>query len=219
MLDNPRDFVIYNSQIVNQQIGESSPGMKILFKASLPDAVHDSAAQEEASEFLPKTKHGEVLDELIPWSQQPNTPFSVLWLIGPKSNLAHLATRRVPESHIAASFFFPSAEGAQGGYQSARRLFPTIAYQLATHFPAYEAILEAKLRRNRTLVSKSLQIQFRELITQPFEELVEPEMFGRRRLIVVEGLEESKSPHSRCEIIQILTTQTRGLPFRWLVQY
>ncbi|KXN83783.1 hypothetical protein AN958_01060 [Leucoagaricus sp. SymC.cos] len=181
--------------------------------------MHDSAVQEDAAEYLPKTRHGEILDELIPWSQQPNTRFSTMCFLGPKSNLAHLVTARVPESHLAASFFFPSVEGGpQANSRSERRLFPTIAWQLAIHFPPYKALLETKLCRDPGLVDKALRLQFRELIVQPFEELIaQGDTIGQRRLIIVEGLEECKSSHARREIPRILMTETKTLPFRWAV--
>jgi hypothetical protein len=154
------------------------------------------------------------------WAQDPNPSFSSIWVTGPKSNLAHLCAASL-EGHLAASFFFPSRGELEGDDDPRpRSFFTTIAYQLSILFPAYQELLELKIHRDPGLVHKALQVQFRELISRPFRELLErgEALDSRRDIIIVEGLEEYKSVQALSVLLRILTaSDARLLPFRWVV--
>ncbi|KAF9447836.1 hypothetical protein P691DRAFT_90365 [Macrolepiota fuliginosa MF-IS2] len=136
-----------------------------------------------------------------------------MWLTGLKSNLAQLCTEKVQEE-LAATFCFLESTTTE----DPRRFFTTLANQIATHIPAYAEILDDKLRRNPDLVSKSLKIQFEELIAAPIKELLERGIdLGPRRVIVVEGIDECAGMHARCEIIGTILGSARGLPFYWAI--
>ncbi|KAF5360666.1 hypothetical protein D9756_004455 [Leucocoprinus leucothites] len=201
--------VMKNPVFVENHLERHGRGIKLLYNASLPEAAHDSAAYEFVPESLPKTRHGHILEDLSTWAQHPSPPISSLWILGPKSNLAHLCADKLGD-YLAASFFF----SRELGVDDPTRFFPTIAYQLATHFPTYETLIDAKLRRSPGPISKSLKIQFRELIVQPFQQLgAREETIGSRRLIMVNGLDDCKGDQARKELLRILTTETEALPF------
>ncbi|KAF5360669.1 hypothetical protein D9756_004451 [Leucocoprinus leucothites] len=189
-------------------------GIELLRNASRMEAAHDSSDNEFAADSLPRTRHSSILEDLSTWAQQPNRPFSSLWFVGPESNLAHLCADKL-ENYLAASFFF----SRELGVDDPRRFSTTIAYQLALHFPAYEALIDAKLRRNPGLISKSLKIQFRELIAQPFQQLRGggATTIESRQIIIINGLDECKGNRARQELLRILTTETEPLPFLWVV--
>jgi hypothetical protein len=195
-------------------------GIKTLFENSLPSAIHDSAAQEAAAESLPRTRHGNLVGELAYWAQDTHTPFSSIWVTGPKSNLAHLCVAEL-ENHLAASFFFPRRGEFEGGDDPRpRSFFTTIAYQLSILLPAYRELLELKIHRDPGLVHKALPVQFRELISRPFQELSErgEALDSQRNIIIVEGLEEYKSVQALSVLLRILTaSDARQPPFRWVV--
>jgi hypothetical protein len=122
---------------------------------------------------------------------------------------------------LAASFFFPRRGELEGDYDPRpRSFFTTIAYQLSMLFPAYRELLELKIHHDPGLVHKALPVQFRELISRPFQELLErgETLDSRRDVIAVEGLEEYKSVQALSVLLHILTaSDARLLPFRWVV--
>ncbi|KAF5360698.1 hypothetical protein D9756_004441 [Leucocoprinus leucothites] len=211
-LPHAHNFVITNSVFVEHP--QRGRGIELLYNASRMEGVHDSAANEFAAESLPKTRHSSILEDLSTWAQYSSPPFSSLWIIGPESNLAHLCANKLGD-YLAASFFFSRELGVDDPTQ----FFLTIAYQLALHFPAYEALIDAKIRQSPGLVSKSLKIQFRELIARPFQQLRSrgETIDGPRQIIIVNGLDDCKGDQAKQELLRILTTETESLPFRWLV--
>ncbi|KAF9442521.1 hypothetical protein P691DRAFT_789324, partial [Macrolepiota fuliginosa MF-IS2] len=140
-------------------------GLRILHDASLPDAAYDSAARESALCFIPKTERKDFVPEFVAWARQPGS--SVMRLTGPKSDLVQLCAEKLQEE-LAASFFSPKSKRADDRCQ----VFVTLADQLAIHIPSYAEMLDVKLRRNPGLVTKSLRVQFRELISTLIEELL-----------------------------------------------
>ncbi|KAF9442526.1 hypothetical protein P691DRAFT_681340, partial [Macrolepiota fuliginosa MF-IS2] len=94
----------------------------------------------------------------------------------------------------------------------------TLADQLAIHIPSYAEILDVKLRRNPALVTKSLRVQFRELISTLIEELLARGVdLGSRNIIMVEGIDECVSVNARCEILCTILESAGALPFRWAI--
>ncbi|KAJ3560396.1 hypothetical protein NP233_g10866 [Leucocoprinus birnbaumii] len=82
-----------------------------------------------------------------------------MWVLGPRSNLAHLFAERL-EEHLTATFLFGSTVDEQGQLaDDPKQLFPTIAHQLSMHSPAYRDLLDTKLQSNPELLHKNLQIQ------------------------------------------------------------
>ncbi|KAF5361059.1 hypothetical protein D9756_004460 [Leucocoprinus leucothites] len=191
-----------------------SQGIELLYNASLLEAAHDSADNEFVAESLPKTRHGSIIERLSTWAQHSSPSFSSLWIVGPESNLAYICADRLGD-YLVASFFF----SRELGVENPRQIFTTISYQLATYFPAYEALIDTKLHRSPGLISKSLKIQFRELIARPFQQLraCGEITVGSRQIIIVNGLDECKGDRHRQELFRILTTETEPLPFKWVV--
>ncbi|KAF5349095.1 hypothetical protein D9756_009322 [Leucocoprinus leucothites] len=192
--------------------GDNSTALRILFDASIPDAVHDSRAQEVATKYLPKVPCEGIVDQITTCIHQSSAPFSLVWHSGPKSNLTHLCAERL-SNQLAATFFF----SRKCHLEDPRQFFTTIACQLAILIPAYEALLEARLRRNPSLVSKRLEVQFRELIEVPFRQLERAHEIGTQNLILVDGLDECDDLHDRYEILRIINGSKGKLPFRWLI--
>ncbi|KAJ3563315.1 hypothetical protein NP233_g9015 [Leucocoprinus birnbaumii] len=185
-------------------------GLQLLWKASSPSAIHDSATQENAAKSLRKTRHSGIIDHLSSWSQNDDTPISILCLIGPKTNLAHLCAQGLEDS-VAASFFFSQ----ELHLDSPETFIPTLAYQLAIHFPAYRPIIATTLRHNPALLTKTLKTQFHELIKRPFQELLgRGEPIGSRRLIIVGALDECVAGR---ELLRLLSAETAALPFQWII--
>ncbi|KAJ3567117.1 hypothetical protein NP233_g6573 [Leucocoprinus birnbaumii] len=153
-----------------------------------------------------------MINDLVLWAQQPAHPYRSLWIIGPESDLPHLCAKRLKDQ-LAASFF-----SKENHILDPKYFFTTIAFQLATHFPAYEEIIDAKLARYPGPASKALKVQFRELIAEPLHDLsARGELMGSRGTILVGGLDQCTGGDARREILRIIMDETISLPFRWIV--
>lgn len=144
----------------------------------------------------------------------------MVWVNGPlgvgKSAVAQTCAERLEKESLGAAFFFsrPNERDDPQGF------FTTIASQLTTHCRPYADLLEAKIRSNPSLISKSLGVQFRELIAVPFQELRAQGMdIENERLIIIDGLDECNSDNAQCDIIRIILSSatSRTLPFCWAV--
>lgn len=180
VLSSSSNLVFNNCQLIDHSAAEESgetiylnpilqginerKGRRILQDASLPGALHDSGIREVALRDIPETEQDDFVDRFIVWALLADRQF-VMWWKGPKSTLAQMCAEKA-EEQLAATFFFSRLQGVN----DPKRFFTTISHQLATHFPLYAALVEGKLRRDPYLVTKSLKVQFRELISVPFQE-------------------------------------------------
>ncbi|KAJ3563318.1 hypothetical protein NP233_g9014 [Leucocoprinus birnbaumii] len=187
-------------------------GIKALLRASQQHATHDSSLNQFIS-HLPKTSHTDLVDVLADWALGEHSAYHSLWVVGPRSNLPHLCARKL-QNNLVASYFFSE----ENRITDPSQFFPTIAYRLAIHLPAYWNILDAKLSRDPALASRSLKIQFRELISEPFQKLrARGEIsISPRPLILVSGFDQCNGDEARLEILRILTTESERIPFRWI---
>ncbi|KAF9440178.1 hypothetical protein P691DRAFT_688526, partial [Macrolepiota fuliginosa MF-IS2] len=131
-----------------------------------------------------------------------------------KSAIAQTCAEELKKlGRLGAAFFF-----AVNVREDAEQFFPTIAYQLSTKFLDYRYILDQRIRHDRTILKKSMAIQFETLIAEPFQELEKTRRgIGRRMVILVDGLDECKRPDDQSRIIDIIATAARdsATPFRW----
>ncbi|KAJ3575341.1 hypothetical protein NP233_g1171 [Leucocoprinus birnbaumii] len=97
--------------------------------------------------------------------------------------------------------------------------FTSLAYQLSTIFPEYRTLLDERIRRDETLVSKSLASQFEELIMEPLAALSEKGVVFDSRTIFIDGLDECAGVDAQVEIVLIIAmaVQKRSTPFRWAI--
>src|SRR5262249_51168453 len=158
---------------------------------SLPDAIHGSAALEFTDDSPSTTPNARIVEELISYfdqSQSSSLP-KVVVANGFESNLAQMCAKKLGDYTCATYFVSKSLRT-----DDQTKLFPTIAYQLATHFIPYAALLEAKLRRDPSLFRMSLKVQFKKLIVEPFlqvsvENKIDLGSCGHT-VIIIDGLDE-----------------------------
>jgi hypothetical protein len=145
----------------------------------------------------------------------------LFWMHGPagvgKSTIAQsCAKEAAAHGVLGASFFF----SRDNGVIDASRFFTTIAYQLSTQIDQYSTILEAKVRRDATLPTKSLEVQLQELIITPFLELEKPNTPVQPRAIIIDGLDECNTDSAQSEIVELvaglIATQGGEIPLLWL---
>ncbi|KAJ7928235.1 hypothetical protein B0H13DRAFT_1597777, partial [Mycena leptocephala] len=138
-------------------ITEVLKGLHILYRAAAGDATHDSEDRFPQPRCHPETRT-KMLDVLWNWSCGIKPPVDassdhnsslILWLHGPmgagKSAVAQTICQKLEEEgHLRASFFFKWGHPSCG---HAKRLFATIAYQLALVLPD---LISISLRTWRT---------------------------------------------------------------------
>ncbi|KAF9441929.1 hypothetical protein P691DRAFT_850195 [Macrolepiota fuliginosa MF-IS2] len=203
--------------------GRKRLGLKILLRASIPDAFYDSSARDPPPSCHPGTRH-KFIDKIIRWcfgTSRHTEP--MLWMHGPagvgKSAIAQTCSERLAErGKLGAALFFSRSVGPNKR-DDPRCLFPSLAYQIATKSKPFGDILDKRIRDDPTLVKKSMREQFQELLVKPLSRLRSGAAGVVEGLvIVIDGLDEcGKGPGTHCDIIKIIATSVRNrtTPFLW----
>ncbi|KAF9444413.1 hypothetical protein P691DRAFT_778274 [Macrolepiota fuliginosa MF-IS2] len=214
------DQPIINNVNMKISLANGQTGIDILLEASNPDAAHDSSARDYAPRCQPGTRK-QYIEDIVGWGVPAvgaDEPLPLFWMRGlagvGKSAIAQTCAEEISKlGRLGAAFFF-----AVNVREDAEQFFPTIAYQLSTKFPDYRYILDQRIRYDRTILKKSMAIQFETLIAEPFQELEKTGRgIGRRMVILVDGLDECKRANDQSRIIDIIATAARdsATPFRW----
>ncbi|KXN81272.1 26S proteasome regulatory subunit rpn-8 [Leucoagaricus sp. SymC.cos] len=221
ILHRAHNIVVNNSQFIDNSLnhqGSGLDGIKTLLEASVIDALHDSSTSYSLPRCFPGTRQ-QFIEEITSWatSQLPTSDnnHGILWTKGPagvgKSALAQTCTEELGSKLAAAFFFRPNR---QDDYD---RLFTTLAYQLTIYNSEYRHILDEKIQRDQTIVTKTISRQFQELFTLPFQELADKGTEVAGMAIFIDGIDEIRDQDVQCEIIDIIaaSVQNRSTPFRW----
>ncbi len=189
--------------------------LRYLLHPSYPEASHDSSSHPASC--FPGTRR-QYIEDITDWALALTTEraFRLLWMEGPagvgKSSVVQSCTENIGDK-LAAAFFFSRANNRD----LPTRLFPSIAYQLSTRYPTYREKLDTKISYDPSLVGKSMNVQFRELIVAPFEGLKKEGQFVQEGAIFIDGLDECAGEDEQCAIIDIISTSVcdRTTPFIW----
>ncbi|KAJ7918010.1 hypothetical protein B0H13DRAFT_1710071 [Mycena leptocephala] len=213
-----------------QRQGEA--GLHILYRAAAGDATHDSEDRFPQPRCHPETRT-KMLDVLGKWtcgikpredwnkddvsSSSDHNSSPILWLHGPagagKSAIAQTLCQELEEEgRLGASFFFKRGHPSRG---HAKRLFTTIAYQLALVVPDLNRHISQSVETNPSLVDKSLSTQLQKLIVEPCRQNAS----ARALVVVIDGLDECEDQKVQqeilCSIGRAVTEQQ--LPLQFLI--
>ncbi|XP_046858037.1 uncharacterized protein LOC124451460 isoform X1 [Xenia sp. Carnegie-2017] len=135
-----------------------------------------------------------VFDEFLAWFEDntsQNRAFVISAVAGMgKSAIAATLCKRYP-SYFAAVHFFQHNDSR---FNDANVLLQSLARQIARNFPAYEKLLEVKLRNvSEPLRDMNVERLFSFLFTELFEKITE---FPKRTLIMLDALDECGYPES-----------------------
>ncbi|KAJ7926190.1 hypothetical protein B0H13DRAFT_1705464 [Mycena leptocephala] len=199
---------------VNHIHGER--GLHILQRVTAGDAFHDSIERYPQPKCHPQTRL-EMLTDLWEWSSSDDLSSSVLWLYGPagagKSAIAQSFCQRLEAGGVlGASFFFKRGNLSRG---NAKRLFPTIAYQLALVLPEFKRAISQIIEENPSVIERSLSTQLQRLIVDPCRRL-DP---MRTVTIVIDGLDECEGQSIQQEVLLAIGSAIHEgpLPFRFFI--
>ncbi|KAJ3576614.1 hypothetical protein NP233_g317 [Leucocoprinus birnbaumii] len=182
-------FVVNPPGTVAQQ-SEHSAAMNWLKASMIEHAQHDSAGRDPPPRCHPDTRIS-ILDRTHNWINNPQRQKHLLWIRGPagvgKSAIVQtLADALSRSGRLMASLFFSRPNGRS----NPQRVFPTIAYQLASQDAAYRTYIETiRPPGSQPLETKAMNEQFRLLVVDPF---VKHKLFTRSGdvLIAIDGLDE-----------------------------
>jgi ABC-type dipeptide/oligopeptide/nickel transport system ATPase component len=220
---------------------DNPQGLHILHRAIAGDAFHDSAERYPQPRCHPETRM-EMLDELENWARG-NEPSengnaqddeddglssedldfcekrqsSILWLHGPagsgKSAIAQsLCQRLQADDQLGGSFFFKRGDSSRG---NAKKLFPTIAYQLALLLPSLNRLILQKIETDPAIVDRSLPNQFQALIIEPCRNLALVQPVS----ILIDGLDECEGHDVQKEILRSIAdaVDKENIPLRFFI--
>ncbi len=160
---------------------------------------------------------------LTTWLDNPERQRKVVWLTGPagtgKSTIAQtFAESCLKKGRLGAAFFFSRKKNSQNEPTS---IIPTLAYQLAVHFPDYKPLLSKQMAHDPTIVNKTPRTQFERLIIEPFSIL---RTQGHRvtrdpLLILLDDLDAYQGIPVQSEFVKMIgeAVRSKDLPLLWLI--
>ncbi|KAL4947065.1 hypothetical protein BDW69DRAFT_128464 [Aspergillus filifer] len=173
---------------------------------AVEEASFDSYRTEDEGECLQGTRT-ELLAEISGWGGSLSSPciFCLEGMAGTgKSTISRTAAAKFCRQGIlAASFFFKRGAGNQG---KARRLFSTIAWQLASTIPSFAAKVQRAVDREPDISTKTIEKQFEQLLLQPLLDFRPSELGKPCYVIIIDALDECEGDGDVETILGLLPT-------------
>ncbi|KAF5359321.1 hypothetical protein D9756_003032 [Leucocoprinus leucothites] len=217
MFHNAQDFTINNSQFNDVSLADS--GLKELLKYSMPGAFHDSGARYPPPKCHLGTRKDHI-ELIINWALgKSDRKEPILWMHGPfgvgKSAVAQSCAEALePMNKLAGTLFFSRSNAERN---DPRRVFTSIAYQIATTCPSFREIINNRMIEDPVLTTKLLSTQFKELLVRPLGQVNTAESGLQECVVIIDGLDECRGTAEQCEIIRIVAASVdkHTTPFRW----
>lgn len=167
-------------------------------------AEFDSFMDRDEVECLAGTRT-ELLEEIADWIASPDGK-PIFWLNGMagtgKSTISRTVARRLKNDNtLGASFFFRLGEGDRG---NTRKLFPTLARQLAQSVPGLALQIHKAVQANPDIATRRIDDQFDKLILRPLlsvDTLSDP---MPTMVILIDALDECDSTKDMQNVIRLL---------------
>ncbi|KAF9441898.1 hypothetical protein P691DRAFT_790486 [Macrolepiota fuliginosa MF-IS2] len=172
------DQLINNNVTMNISFISRQTGIDIPLEASNPNATHDSSACDYAPQCHPGT-HKQYIKDIVDWGAPTvgaNDPLPLLWMRG----LAGIG-----KSAIA---------------QMCAKELKKLGRLGAAFF-----FVVNRIHHDRMILQKTMAMQFKMLINEPFQELEKAwKGIGWRMVIIVDGLDECKNINDQSRIVNII---------------
>jgi len=179
-------------------------------------AAYNAAASAPRHGCTKKT-HEAILADLVIWATNPNNT-KIYWLSGMartgKTTIAYSFSEILVEKHMLGATFFCSR--TQDKCRNVDRIFPTIAYELARHFPSVCQALSDVLKRDPDAGTRRLEVQFRNLIMIPVK-AAEKDLVSRSIVIIVDALDECADESKVSTMLSIISQNSPSLPIKFFI--
>jgi len=158
------------------------------------------------SNCLPGTRES-VLQDIMCWVKIPQGK-NVFWLNGlagtGKSTIAQSFSEMVASDGLLGASFFCSWDYVDR--KELKNIFPTLAYQLACHYPHFQSHIITNLKKDPTLAHASLISQLENLLVNPLSKA------KVSCVIVIDALDECIDDQPASAILSVLGRFTKQLP-------
>ncbi|KAJ3569540.1 hypothetical protein NP233_g4984 [Leucocoprinus birnbaumii] len=165
-----------------------------------------------------------IRNHIVQWAQDHTHPRCLFWLSGSaavgKSAVAQTVAKTMKAKKLPVAVFFFSRPN---GRSDPNVVIPTLMLQLFTSVPEYRHIITDKITRNPVALQENRDVQFQELIVEPFLIHASSRTASNAQktfLIVLDGLDECSDRAAQSEFITIISRHARSrlpLPFKFLI--
>ena len=169
--------------------------------------VHNAGYQTgHHDKCLPGTREY-VLKEIVHWAKNP-TGQNVFWLNGlagtGKSTITQSFSELIAHNGFLGASFFCSRDYLDR--RELKNIFPTLAYQLACHYPYFRKHIVTSIKKDPTIAHASLISQLENLLINPLSEE------NASCLIVIDALDECIDDQPASAILSVLGRFAKQLP-------
>ncbi|KAM6504115.1 hypothetical protein JOM56_001058 [Amanita muscaria] len=185
-------------------------------------ALHDSYADDPEHRCHPGTRQY-LLKRLQGWIDDVTSTERISWLHGTagsgKSAITHTIADSNGKDKVAATFFFCRSDPERN---NGNRLFITLAWQLALSIPFLKSHIIQSLNSEPGLPWKSVETQFKELITQPFQATMHNTASQSQLpalVVIIDGIDECSDENLQRRILRVLENAASNVhvPLRFLI--
>ncbi|CAE7070896.1 unnamed protein product, partial [Rhizoctonia solani] len=157
-----------------------------------------------------------ILEDSATWSEDPDLA-KVYWMNGMagtgKTTIAYSLCERLEAGKQLAASFFCTRTSPE--CREAKRIIPTIAYQLARRFTPFRYSLCQQLKQDPDISTGQLSDQFDLLLKQPL--LAAKDKLSNTLVIVVDALDECSDSHIVELFLDLLFRSVMELPVKFFV--
>ncbi|CAE6536605.1 unnamed protein product [Rhizoctonia solani] len=158
----------------------------------------------------------QILHDSVEWADNLNGT-KIYWMNGMagtgKTTIAYSLCERLDDTGQLAASFFCTRTSRE--CSEARRIFPTIAYQLARYSVPFRDALCGVLDKDPDVGNLSTTSQFRLVLAKPLLEA--KEKMSKSLIVVIDALDECNDPHPVKDILDILFQFAADLPIKFFV--
>ena len=155
---------------------------------------------------LPGTRES-VLQEIMHWARDPQSQ-NVYWLNGlagtGTSTIAQSFSEMITKDGLLGASFFCSRDYLDR--KELKNIFPTLAHQLAYHYPCFQRHIITSIKKDPTIAYTSLISQFENLLVRPLSRENTP------CVVVIDALDECIDDQPASAILSVLGRFVRDLP-------
>ncbi|KAM6499189.1 hypothetical protein JOM56_004697, partial [Amanita muscaria] len=163
-----------------------------------------------------------MLKQLRNWFDNPNATDRIVWLHGPagagKSAIAQTIADEYKKRGVAATFFFYRSDLSRN---DGKRLFPTIAWQLAFSIPPTKNFIVRALDETPHLPTQAVETQFEQLVAHIFQPTnhIASQMSQPAPVVIIDGVDECADEKLQQRFLTVIgnAVKKHRVPLRFLI--